>query len=188
LSPFKDQLSNTDEELISRFKETGNNFFMGELYKRYTHLVFGLCMKYLKDEDASKDMVMDIFEKILLRIHKEEISFFKSWLYIVAKNECLMKLRKADYTVQIENVSGALMENGEGVHLNEEENKEAVLRALEKGVQMLNDNQKKCIELFYLQQRSYQEVADHTGFSLNEVKSHIQNGKRNLKNYLSNND
>jgi RNA polymerase sigma-70 factor (ECF subfamily) len=96
-----------------------------------------------------------------------------------------MKLRKSDYTLSIENISEGVMENDEGMHLNQEDEKERMLKALENGVQLLNDHQRKCIELFYLKEKSYQEVAEQTGFSLNEVKSHIQNGKRNLKNYLS---
>lgn len=188
MSPFKDQLANTDEELLSRFRETGNNFFIGELYKRYTHLVLGLCIKYLKDEEAAKDMVMNIFEKLLTRLKEEEIQFFKSWLYIVAKNECLMYLRKQESAAHInldEKKFSAVMESGELSHLNSEPDKEEILKALENGITMLNEGQKICIELFYLKEKSYQEVADETGFTLNEVKSHIQNGKRNLKNILT---
>lgn len=191
MSPFKDQLSNTDEELLARFLETGNNFFFGELYKRYTHLVLGLCMKYLKDEEQAKDMVMTIFEKLLLKLPSEKVEYFKSWLYIVAKNECLMYLRKSKGSMQLkfsENNYHDVMENDGHAHLNEEHDKEEILKALENGITQLNEGQKVCIELFYLKERSYVEVAQETGYSLNEVKSHIQNGKRNLKSYLSSNE
>lgn len=190
MSPFKDQLTDSDETLLSRFRETGSNFFIGELYKRYTHLVFGSCMKYLKDEESAKDMVMQVFEKLLTRLQTEQVDHFKSWLYIVTRNECLMHLRKAERTSTVrmneENFSG-VMENGSVEHLNEE-SREAILSALEKGVKLLNENQRVCIELFYLQEKSYQEVADLTGYTMNEVKSHIQNGKRNLRNFILKND
>lgn len=190
MSPFKDQLNNTDEELIARFLETGNNFFIGELYKRYTHLVFGLCLKYLKEEVAAEDMVMNIFEKLLMKLKTEKIEFFKSWLYIVAKNECLMCLRKAGRSSMFsvdEKKLEVVMENDQDLHLNGEQ-REQVLQALEKGISELNEGQRICIELFYLKEKSYNEVSAETGYSLNEVKSYIQNGKRNLKNYLTRNE
>lgn len=188
MSPFKDQLTDTDEVLIARYRESGHSFFFGELYKRYTHLVFGLCMKHFRDEEESKDMVMNIFEKLMHKLQTEDVKHFKSWLYIVAKNECLMQLRrnkKLETNPLFEEKTGDLMESGDVMHLNEETGKEEILQMMEAGIKMLSEGQKICIELFYLQQKSYQEVSDMTGYTVNEVKSHIQNGKRNLKIQLS---
>lgn len=187
MAPFEQQMSDSDEALIERFKATGSNQFIGELYKRYTHLVYGSCMKYLKDEDEGKDMVMQVFEKLLNRLKTETVQHFKSWLYIVVKNECLMHIRKKQQIensmMEIKNSSVSFMEIDPGVHLNEKE-KERIMQLMEKGITELSKSQRNCIELFYLKEKSYQEVADITGLSLNEVKSHLQNGKRNLKLYM----
>lgn len=175
----------TDLELIALFKETGDNVHIGELFKRYTHLVFGVCMKYLKDEDESKDAVMIIFEKLPSDLKKHEVTQFKGWLHRVASNHCLMELRsksaKHEKDVEMAKDFASVMESGYELHLDGVDDKERELQNLEEAVNELKSEQKICIELFYLQEKSYQEVAELTGFDMNKVKSAIQNGKRNLK-------
>ncbi len=190
----------SDSELIQKFKETSNNEIIGELFQRYTHLVFGVCMKYLKDEDEAKDGVMQIFEKILTDLHRHNVDNFKGWLYMVAKNHCLMYFRSKKIHVELpkhltgeggdENFSedgmfqpehdGIPMELVSNLHLNGED-KEKQLTLMESAIKELKEGQKTCIELFYLQEKSYEEVAKMTGYTMKEVKSYIQNGKRNLK-------
>ena len=170
------------------------------MFRRYTHLVFGVCMKYLKDEDAAKDGVMQIFEKLLTDLHRHNVDNFKGWLYMVAKNHCLMYFRSKKIHVELprelseDNSEEAVTPlsfgrgaRGEGtveltsnLHHNGDD-KEKQLTLMESAIKELNPGQKICIELFYLQERSYEEVAKMTGYTMNEVKSYIQNGKRNLK-------
>lgn len=179
----------SDLELVNEYKKTSDNTLIGVLFERYTHLVFGVCMKYLKDEEESRDAVMQIFEKLLADLRKHEITQFKGWLHSVAKNHCLMYLRsrqssfKKELEMQKDFKVG--MESGYELHLNNTNPKEEQLTKLEEGIKQLNEEQKLCIELFYLQNKCYQEVADITGFTLNQVKSYIQNGKRNLKIFLT---
>jgi RNA polymerase sigma factor (sigma-70 family) len=185
---FKKTNTAADTELIASYKQSGDNRFVGELFKRYSHLVFCVCMKYLKDEDESKDAVMQVFEKLLEDLKKYQIENFKSWIHTTSKNHCLMKLR-SEQSVFIKNEElkkdyPILMESQEELHLNSETVNEAYLGHLEKAVDELNEEQKICIELFYLQGKCYQEVAETTGFSMKQVKSFIQNGKRNLKIYI----
>lgn len=182
---IKPQDNRSDNELIAVYKTTGDKSLVGELYKRYVHLVFGVCMKYFKDSDESKDAVMSIFEKIMVDLTKYEIGNFKSWLHTTSKNYCLMYFRssKKNLFVRTEEISDSnfVMESGYELHHNAETEKEATLTKLESAVKELKEGQRVCIEMFYLQQKCYQEVADLTGYSMNEVKSFIQNGKRNLK-------
>jgi len=182
-------IHHTDLELISLYKESGDNVYIGELFKRYTHLVFGVCMKYLKDEDESKDAVMMIFEKLPADLKKHEVNQFKGWLHTVARNHCLMELRaksaRHEKEVEMAKDFGSIMESGYDLHLDGEADKEKELSNLESAVKELKEEQKICIELFYLQEKSYQEVAEMTGFDMNKVKSAIQNGKRNLKILLT---
>ena len=181
----------SDLDLVLKFKESGDNTFIGEIFERYTHLVFGVCLKYLKDHDESKDAVMHIFEKLIDDLKKHEVTNFKSWLHTVAKNHCLMFLR-SQKSVSLKNEdfkihSNQFMESNEVLHLFEENKTEKEISNLHDAMKDLNEEQKLCIDLFYLQEKSYQEVSEETGFSMNQVKSFIQNGKRNLKNYLTNN-
>lgn len=180
----------SDLELIAEYKFTKNKLFVGILYKRYSHLVLGLSLKYLKNEDEAKDAVMQIFEKLFADLLKHQIEFFKSWLYTYSKNFCLMIIRtrqsKFKKEIELENNADLFMETESGLHLNKADEKEKQFIALENAINELKDEQKKCIDLFYLKEKSYIEIAEITGFTINEVKSYIQNGKRNLKIKLEN--
>ena len=188
----EEERSLSDLELLARYKATSETYYAGLLYQRYTHLVLGLCLKYLKSEEDGKDAVMDIFDHLLQALLKHEVTNFKSWLHTLARNHCLMKLRKPEVrrtTSQgLEEMDEKLfMENPEVEHQLEEEEREDRLGHLDAALERLNPEQRRCVELFYLREKSYQEVVEATGYSLNQVKSHIQNGKRNLKIILSKN-
>lgn len=168
----------TDHELLQYFYADGNNEWLGVLLKRYTLLLLGVCMKYLKDEELAKDAVQQIFLKTISELQKYKVDYFKSWLYTVARNHCLMQLRGKPITVPVEQTT-QLAEDA--MDVNEVILHDKQLDFLAKAMEELNEEQKTCVTLFYLQKRSYQEISDFTGYSLMQVKSHIQNGKRNLK-------
>lgn len=170
----------TDQQLLTEYRQTGDLEKLGVLYERYMPLVYGLCLKYFKDEEKSKDGVMQIFEQLITKLKIHEVDNFKSWLYTVARNYCLMELR-SEGRQEIQSLDETVMENGPFVHLNIEELRETQLVAMERCLQTLPDEQRLSIDLFYLQQKSYKEVAEITGFDISKVKSYIQNGKRNLK-------
>jgi RNA polymerase sigma-70 factor (ECF subfamily) len=178
-----------DEDLLKHFRENNENKFLEELYGRYIRFVFLVCMKYLKNEEKAKDMSMQVFEKLTGDIKRFDIQNFKSWLHVVTKNSCLMQLRseKNHETVALADKKDLEknMENGSFVHHECDDEVEVKLEQLQTAIEKLEFDQKKCIELFYLQEKSYKEVCDETGFSMNQVKSYIQNGKRNLKIILS---
>ena len=191
LRPVADIQHLSDEELIAAYRESGDPAGVGALFERYTHIVFLIAMKYLKDEVESEDMVMRIFEKLLTDLRKYEIRAFRYWLHTVVKNQCLIHL---DQQKRLRHKAGeyeAYSQAAEGREdlstlLGEVDDHEALLQRMEAALTELKPKQRRCLELFYLQQMSYQEVAEATGFSLKEVKSYIQNGKRNLKIRLEN--
>jgi RNA polymerase sigma-70 factor (ECF subfamily) len=170
----------TDEELIRRFRQAGELSVLGTLYERYMAMVYGVCLKYLKDREEAKDMVMQLFEKLVTTLPAHEVVHFKSWLYTMARNQCLMKLRSAKGK-NFQEISPFLMESGASSHQDDEDELESNLVKLEDCIKTLGEEQQRCVQLFYLQQKCYQEITDLTGFDYNKVKSHIQNGKRNLK-------
>ncbi len=176
----------SDTELVNRFKHSKNTRYIGVLFDRYGHLVYGVCLKYLKNVEESKDAVHLIFEKVMKDLLRMEVKTFKPWLYMVSKNFCLMEIRKKKplqgREQDIEAVGHTLEaeDDQETARL-----KELRLTSLEEAIEQLKPEQKKCIELFYLKEKSYQEVVELTGYELKKVKSYIQNGKRNLKIMLS---
>lgn len=169
-----------DSSLIAAYKQNGDLEVLGELYNKYMHLVFGVCFNYFKDEELSKDAVMQIFEELVVKLKVHEVQNFKSWLHVLTRNHCLMALRKSakNPTITLED---NFVENGDFVHLDIEDAKETQLTVMEKCMETLSEEQRKSVDLFYLQEKCYKEVADITGYEMLKVKSYIQNGKRNLK-------
>lgn len=170
----------TDAELIARYKRTGESECLGILYTRYTAMVYGVCLKYLKDRDDAKDAVMQLYEKLTEILKTHEVQHFKSWLYVTARNQCLMQLRSRKGKFA-EEISPFLMETASEMHPGNGEEVEADLGKLEGCIEKLNPEQKTCVRLFFLEEKSYKDIAQLTGYDLNQVKSFIQNGKRNLK-------
>ena len=169
-----------DQELVLQYKGSGELALVGELYNRYMSLVFGVCLKYLKDREESRDAVMQIFEKLVSSLREHEIGNFKSWLYVTARNHCLMQIR-ARKGKNFEEIRGDFMESGAELHPDDGSEMESNLSKLENCIEQLVAEQKSCIRLFYIQQKCYKEIVTLTGFDDDKVKSYIQNGKRNLK-------
>jgi RNA polymerase sigma-70 factor (ECF subfamily) len=169
-----------DNQLLDKFYNEGNNYWLGILLQRYTLLLFGVCMKYLKNEEDAKDSVQQIFLKVISEVQKYKVGYFKSWLYMIARNHCLMKIRDRQGKIPVE-LTDKLHTADEVNNKQELIEKDTTLALIEEGLQELNEEQRLCLTLFYLEKKSYHEIADITGYSLLQVKSFIQNGKRNLK-------
>lgn len=193
----KDHSGYTDEELVGIYRQSAERSALESLFLRYSPLLLGVCIKYLKDEEEARDIVMQVFEKIMRDLHRHEVKHFKSWVYMVAKNEALMRLRSAEYRLRhksiVEEDGDEDMEKVVPLHLQSEASfepdpLEGKLDNLNGCIQKLKAEQRSCVELFFLQEKSYKEVAERTGYSMNEVKSFIQNGKRNLKICLESSD
>jgi RNA polymerase sigma factor (sigma-70 family) len=166
--------------LIRVYKQSGNPVLLGELYQQYMDLVYGVCLKYLEDQEAAKDAVMAIFEELALKLHRHQVDNFKAWLYTVAKNHCLMQLRSAK-RLKTHALDPDRMQFTEDVHLDIVFEKEAHLNQLSDCMETLPPDQKKAVDLFYLQEKCYKEIAVETSLDWNKVRSLIQNGRRNLK-------
>jgi RNA polymerase sigma factor (sigma-70 family) len=171
----------TDQELLEQFYSRQDNEWLGILLQRYTLLLLGVSMKYLKNEEEAKDSVQQIFLKVIQELQKYKVEYFKSWLYMVAKNHCLMKLRDKQGKVTAEINDRVAATPGEETDQQSLLMNEQTLSLMEVSLKELNTEQQQCVTLFYLQKKSYQEVSEETGFTLLQVKSYIQNGKRNLK-------
>ncbi|MEO6000833.1 MAG: sigma-70 family RNA polymerase sigma factor [Chitinophagaceae bacterium] len=169
-----------DLELVRAYKQSNDPKLMGVLYERYMELVYGVCLKYLKNTEESKDAVMQIFEELILKIHRYEIDNFRNWLYTLAKNHCLMQLRSPKNIKTVE-FNPLVMQSAENEHLDIVFQKEENLQKMEQCLQKLSTEQKESVELFYLQNKCYKEIADITGTDVSKVRSLIQNGRRNLK-------
>lgn len=168
----------SDQELLERFYNDRDNQWLGIVLQRYTILLLGIGMKYLKNEEEAKDAVQQIFLKAITELEKYRVQYLKSWLYMIAKNHCLMKLRDKNVFLSVEDKTDLPANETDTRELA---SRETTLTLLETSLKELNPEQKTCVTLFYLQKKSYQDIAQLTGYSLLQVKSYIQNGKRNLK-------
>lgn len=180
-----DYHAQNDNELLQAYAQTGSADILGVLYKRYMHLVYGVCLKYFKDRDAAKENVMAIFEKLMVDLPKQTVVNFKPWLYVVTKNHCLMALRKQKADLRREKIffdnAPLFMESEPELHPLDATDGEELSEALRHCIEQLKREQKQCIELFYFDDKCYQEISDQLDIDLKKVKSYIQNGKRNLK-------
>jgi RNA polymerase sigma factor, sigma-70 family len=169
-----------DEDLLKNYQSSGDQNLLAALYLRYTDWVYGACLKYLKDTEAAKDATLSIYEELIVKLKTHHVENFKSWLYVVAKNYCLMQLRKSKQHMVVE-LPGAVMQTEDFSHLDSVLEKENELKRLENCIGTLNDEQNAVIKLFYLENKCYNEITNITGLDWNKVRSLIQNGRRNLK-------
>ena len=175
----------TDEELLATYKLDRRQEVLAELFMRYHDLLYGVCVKYLKDQDAAQDAVMNIYEELVKKLHNHDVENFKSWVYVLAKNHCLMDLRKQKKMPTTE-FQPEFMQSGDFSHLDNALEKEERLNSLENCIEQLSEEQKASIKLFYLDQKCYNEIVEITGLDWNKVRSLIQNGRRNLKICMEN--
>ena len=172
----------SDEDLVLLYKTEGDLAVLGELYNRYMDLVYGVCLKYFKDPENAKDAVMNIFEELVIKLKKYEVDNFKGWLYRLAANHCLMKLRK-DKTGP-KQVEADFMQFSQKMHPEEESDildKEIAFERMQYCIERLPEDQKLAVQLFYLKEKCYKEIAEETENDINKIRSYIQNGRRNLK-------
>ncbi|PPL00910.1 RNA polymerase sigma factor [Parapedobacter indicus] len=171
-----------EQHLLAEYRKTGDLQLLGKLYEPYMPLIYGLCLKYYKDEAKSEDAVMQIFESLISKLRVHEVNNFKSWLYTLARNHCLMELRKANRVTTVD-IEEHVVESDVFLHQQDEGEQipEERLVLMESCLETLSDEQRRCITLFYMEQKCYKDVAEQTGYDLGQVKSYIQNGKRNLK-------
>lgn len=193
LKRFRKSKSSTDgsrndaADYVAAYRATGDLAVLGELYEQHMELVYAVCFNYLRDEEEAKDAVMSLFEQLITDLRRHDIQQFGPWLHSVARNYCLMQLRKNQAHPKAELVTGT----GAGVDdepmLNladddaDEPDLEADLTLMEACLQTLPLEQRTCLTLFYLERKTYTDVADQTGYDLKRVKSYLQNGRRNLK-------
>lgn len=155
--------------------------YLSALYQRYMDLVFGVCLKYFKDAERSKDAVMDIFEELNNKLRLHEVENFKGWLHVLSRNYCLMQLR-SPRNMKTTEFNANFMQSAENTHLNGEAvEKETNFVKMEQCLETLPQEQKETVKLFYLENKCYNEIAEITGHEWNKVRSYIQNGRRNLK-------
>ena len=158
---------------------SGQRTSLAALWDRYAHLLFGVGMKYLKDTEGAKDLVVEVFASLPELLGKHEVKSFRPWVHTVMRNRCLMALRKAGPQVRMDPELIEQEDLGDETALLE-----ASLQELEAAIARLPEGQEACIRLFYLERNNYQQVAERTGYAVEQVRSHLQNGRRNLRNAL----
>lgn len=175
-----------DAELLEAFNLRKDQEALAELYLRYSDLLYGVCVKYLGEPEDAKDAVMNIYHELREKLPRHEVQNFKSWVYVLAKNHCLMLLRATKKNITV-NLDTQVVQSDSFSHLDSVIEKEETFRKLEKCMEALPDEQKKTIRLFYYDSKCYNEIAESTGLEWNKVRSLIQNGRRNLKNCMDKN-
>lgn len=173
-------LTATDAELATAYRNAGDLSVLGELYNRYMEMVYGVCLKYLKSPEEAQDAVMAIFEELVTKLRLHSVDNFKSWLYTLSKNHCLMKLRQQKKQ-PLTSLNDAFVQSEEDLHLKDALAREEDFRQLDECMEQLPDTQRNAVKAFYLEGKCYNEISAETGLEWNAVRSAIQNGRRNLR-------
>lgn len=184
-SIFSRNKTKSDKELLDEYRKENNMEVLGELYHRYLEMVYGVCMKYFKDEMRSEDGVMEVFELVVKRLPNHTVDYFKSWLYRVASNHCLDMLRKESREREKKDSYENMQSHSIPRLMDEEDDswqwREEQIGILEDCIEALKAEQKQVISLFYIDGKSYEELSEVMDIKWSKVRSLIQNGKRNLK-------
>jgi len=171
---------------LLEFKRTGQQEMLATLFLRYSDLLYGVCLKYLEDAEEAKDAVMNIYQELLRKVPLHEIQHFKSWVYVLTKNFCLMQLRKTKKNITV-NLDQQAVQSEDFSHLDDVMDQEETFNRLEDCMNKLSGDQEKTIRMFYYENKCYNEITENTGLDWNKVRSLIQNGRRNLKNCMEKN-
>ena len=174
-----------DKELLERYRTTKDQEYISKLYKRYMHLVFGSCMKYYKNEADAEDAVMEIYEKLVVKTLTSDVKYFKSWLFTVTRNHCIEKLRKIN--THADKKSAAELMHYDDVFHPDSIDKDREVDVLHQCIDKLEEIQRECVHLFYFKKMSYSEIAEQLNLAMSQVRSRLQNGRRNLKRCMDQN-
>lgn len=171
--------------MLQLYRQHGDLKILARLYQPYMELVLAVCCKYLEHREAARDAVMEIFEELVVKLRRHEVSNFRSWLYTVARNHCLLSLRSVRGR-QVE-FSEQHMQSATELHpLDSVWEREQSFEQLQRCLDKLSPQHKSSIELFYLQGKCYKEISEISGLAWNQVRSYIQNARRNLKICMEN--
>jgi RNA polymerase sigma factor (sigma-70 family) len=169
-----------DSELVLLYQQDQEQEILAQLFLRYHELVYGTCLKYLADAELAKDETMNVYHELVQKLQHHQVENFKSWLYVVTKNHCLMVIRKQK-KMPLTEFQPEHVQSEDFSHLESVFEKERQLERLGNCMQQLNDEQRQTVKLFYIDNKCYNEITEMTGFEWNKVRSLIQNGRRNLK-------
>jgi RNA polymerase sigma factor (sigma-70 family) len=170
----------SDAELLKLYQQNLQQEILAQLFLRYHDLVYGVCIKYLGDQEAAKDAVMSIYQELVEKVKLHSIDNFKSWLHVVTKNHCLGQIRK-NKKMSTTPIDPQIMQSEDFSHLENVFEKERQLEKLGGCMEKLNEEQRRTVRLFYIENKCYNEITAITGFDWNKVRSLVQNGRRNLK-------
>jgi RNA polymerase sigma factor (sigma-70 family) len=170
----------SDEQLVTRYRNDSDMDALAFLFDKYIDLIFGVCMKYFKQAQDSEDGTMAVFEVLVKKLKTHEVHNFKSWLYVLTKHYCLQKLRRRATTLTNDS-EDILMQLVDEVHPDDVDLIERRENGLRECIQKLPAEQRRTVELFYFESKSYVEIADTLSVDKEKVRSFIQNGRRNLR-------
>ncbi len=170
----------TDFELLDRFRRHGDRAAFERIVARHRPWLHRVCARLLRSDEAARDATQDVFARVLNRLDTFRGDNFPGWLKAIAVNCCLNTIDRDKRWAPLE-AAGEAPAADLGPELQ--------LLRLEEGVRArhliarLPERQKIVFCLKYIDDCSYQEIERLTGFSNKEVKSFLQNARRNFENW-----
>ena len=173
-----------ESSLLLKYLKTNDLSYLLELYRPYMHLVYGLAFKYVKDPKQSQEIVYCIFKKLIKDIKRQEVRVFGNWLYNLSLDFCKQwRDRGRTESDQIVALGGSTQTPVEFYDDKDDDSFEEEISSMEDEVMRIKSQQEKCSQLFFKEQRCFQEIADITGWEVSEIKYHVKNAKRKTNIY-----
>jgi len=178
----------SDEQIVEKYQSGHDVYYAALLFERYNEMTVSLALSYLKNETDAEDAVMESFEIMVTDLKKAEVKNFGGWYYSVVRNHLLKVKRKRERYSSVDLIEGYHDSAGEDAKFESIFNDDQTDgdRLIDETLKELKPMQAKCLQLFYLDGKSYKEIVSELKISEKEVKSHVQNGKRKMKIILEN--
>jgi RNA polymerase sigma-70 factor (ECF subfamily) len=173
----------SDEDILQKYQVSFEAEYIGELFRRYVPLLYGIGLKYLQSADKAQDAVMQLFETITTQTPLNEIKEFKTGICTLMKNRCLQTLHENHQEKPADSQTNTI-EQHEILSIFEKEQTDEKRRMLQMQVKKLPVEQRIPIIRFFTDEMSYMDIADSTGHKLKQVKGLIGDGMQNLKTYM----
>lgn len=178
-----DYTLNTDEEIFAAVRDRADQAAFREIYRRYSKRIFAYCLQIVKNYEAAEDA----FQSTMTSVYEKRDYFaggnFSSWIFTIAKNNCITawkKLDEAASNIAIEDVESLISDGRDPLA------RDIILNdALMKAIASLGKDYREAVEMRYIQDFTFEQIAEKANISLPLAKIRIARAKQKLQEILS---
>lgn len=171
------------EKLLLKKVASGNEAAFSELYAIWQPNLSSFIFRITKSKELTAEVVQDVFLKIWTnRSVLIEVESFKSYLFVVSKNQAINAFRKTMRELRLfqqleANMKNESFEFPDDLEINQ-------LSLVDEAIDHLSPRQKEIYLLHRQSKLTYQEIADQLGIGKESVKTHLELAVKSITKYL----